>query len=237
MRAGRRPKSRRPRDSHNPAAGSSFPSFIYCQKMGRPRPPELRAVCPSVVSRSLVGYKCHCARWLAPALLWGPGSAQPRGKRAGVLPAGPGAELWGAGSPERAAGRAWPKAAPRRRPSCHRATGQACRPRPAGLWVTGSPRRRLSARLTARPATRRFPNTPHNHNSNPPVLFFLKKEKKKEKGTKRKRGGRWLPGRWACIPVDKPALCLAPAGLGASEHITRPEALRGPSEKGGGGNQ
>lgn len=67
--------------------------------------------------------------------------------------------------------------------------------------------------LTAHPATQQFPNTPHNHSSNPPVLFFLQKKKGKGTNQTKTRQPPDFHGCRACIsgqacPPGTAAVCL-----------------------------
>lgn len=79
---------------------------------------------------------------------------------------------------------------------------------PCTLGSIEGPRYRLKiTHLMARPATQQFPNTPHNHSSNRPVLFFLKKKRRKKKKKNQpnnKKAATWLPRHWACVSVGRP---------------------------------
>lgn len=88
---------------------------------------------------------------------------------------------------------------------------------PSTVGSTKGPRLRL--RLRPPPHTPdstschpQFPNIPHNHSSNPPVLFFLKKgEEKRTNQTMKTRQPPGSPGHWACISVDRPTCPARPA--------------------------
>lgn len=113
-------------------------------------------------------------------------------------------------------GPVWSEAGPR---GCPQAARPETKASPCTLGSTERPRYRLKIiHLMARPATQQFPNTPHNHSSNRPVLFFLKKKKKKNQPNN-KKAATWLPralGMRLSGQARQPLM-----GCSLFEHITR----------------